>query len=404
MENTSLTIFADTFVTDSIGFVDKNYVNVNAHELAHQWFGDLVTETSGKHHWLHEGFATYYALLAEKDLFGDDYYYWKLYQSAQQLLQQDEAGQGTSLLNPKSSSLTFYEKGAWVLHMLREKVGDEPFRQAVKNYLKKHQLKNVETKDFISEVEKTSGLSLTDFVNTWIKSSELFIKDMYQSLEKNETTAFLITIEDNPYLSYRTDSTGDYIPSSLVNELPKGFHPIRSKVIEELLTKPEYPNYKALITEALQSKDLRTRQAIAQNLTKIPLELKEAYESLLSDKSYQTIETALYNLWVNFPEDRVKYLDTSKDIIGFSDKNVRLLWLTLNLATPEYKPGNKKVIYNELLKYTSEAYGFEVRQRAFTYLNSLQACNDDCVENLKLAANHHNWRLKKFAKSLLNEN
>ena len=61
MENTSATIFAQDFVVDDIGFNDRNYVNVNAHELAHQWFGDMVTAKSGKHHWLQEGFATYYA-------------------------------------------------------------------------------------------------------------------------------------------------------------------------------------------------------------------------------------------------------------------------------------------------------------------------------------------------------
>ena len=68
MENTSCTIFSDAFMIDNTAFIDKNYVNVNAHELAHQWFGDLVTETSGTHHWLQEGFATYYALLAERDM------------------------------------------------------------------------------------------------------------------------------------------------------------------------------------------------------------------------------------------------------------------------------------------------------------------------------------------------
>ena len=74
MENTSATVFSRDFVVDSVGFNDKNYVNVNAHELAHQWFGDLITALSGKHHWLQEGFSTYYALLAEKEVFGDDYF------------------------------------------------------------------------------------------------------------------------------------------------------------------------------------------------------------------------------------------------------------------------------------------------------------------------------------------
>ena len=78
MENASATIFSDNLMVDDTAFIDRNFVNVNAHELAHQWFGDMVTETSGTHHWLQEGFATYYALLAEKSIFGEDYYYWQL--------------------------------------------------------------------------------------------------------------------------------------------------------------------------------------------------------------------------------------------------------------------------------------------------------------------------------------
>ncbi|MFM2368364.1 MAG: hypothetical protein RL619_664, partial [Bacteroidota bacterium] len=62
MENTSATLFSTRYVVDSKGFEDRNYTNVNAHELAHQWFGNLITAESGKQHWLQEGFATYYAL------------------------------------------------------------------------------------------------------------------------------------------------------------------------------------------------------------------------------------------------------------------------------------------------------------------------------------------------------
>jgi aminopeptidase N len=124
MENTSATIFSQDFVVDSIAFNDRNYINVNAHELAHQWFGDLITAKSGKHHWLQEGFATYYALLAEQSVFGEDYFSWKMYEMAERL-QQNAKTDTVPIMNEKASSLTFYQKGAWALHVLRENVGTE---------------------------------------------------------------------------------------------------------------------------------------------------------------------------------------------------------------------------------------------------------------------------------------
>ena len=135
MENTSLTIFSDEFVNDALGAIDKPYTNVNAHELAHQWFGDLVTEVSGTDHWLHEGFASYYALLAERDLNGDDYFYMQLYNNAEKLYEQSQKGEATALVDATGSSLTFYEHGAWALHALRDLVGDLAYRKSIKNYL-----------------------------------------------------------------------------------------------------------------------------------------------------------------------------------------------------------------------------------------------------------------------------
>ncbi|PWH82496.1 aminopeptidase [Algibacter marinivivus] len=387
MENTSTTIFADSFVIDSIAFVDKNYVNVNAHELAHQWFGDLVTETSGTHHWLQEGFATYYALLAERDIFGEDYYYWRLYEYAQELLEQDEAGGSTSLLNPKSSSTTFYKKGAWVLHMLREKVGNDAFKKGVKNYLKKYQLKNVETDDFIKEVEKASGVDLSEFVKDWLVSSELHFNEM-------EGFFYLTSIIYKGFLQLDCDvskeSCFDFLKSTDNQYL-------KSETVRRL--KGKLP--KDILNFA---KDLKVRQVVAKSMTEIPIEFKDEYESFLNDKSFITIEAALFNLWQNFPQDRQKYLDKTKYIQGFNDKNVRILWLTLALLTEDYRSENKKAYFNELTNYTSPKYGFEVRQNAFQYLYQIQACKEECKENLKQATNHHNWRFKKFAKELLKAN
>lgn len=396
MENTSLNIYSDSFVVDSIGFVDKNFVNINAHELAHQWFGDMVTATHGTHHWLQEGFATYYALLAEKDIFGEDYYHWQLYEYAEELLAQDKAGQSTSLLDPKSSSTTFYKKGCWVLHMLREKVGDKAFRKAVKNYLKKHQFKNVETSDFFTEVEKSSGADLSGFVQKWLESSELYYNDL------------------KPYFFAHKNSVRSSRDLNKDSHLSKNYYPLNCEQQPEickvfLINSIDFFRNARIVQQlgddisnsTFYTQDIKTRQAIAQTLSEIPLDLKNNYESLLNDKSYITIETALFNLWRNFPEERFKYLNQTKDIMGFNDKNVRILWLTLALITDDYEPEKKRAYFKELIDYTSPKYGFEVRQNAFQYLNQIKACNAQCKENLQQATTHHNWRFKKFAKSLL---
>ncbi|MCR9183623.1 MAG: M1 family metallopeptidase [Flavobacteriaceae bacterium] len=167
MENTTLTIFSETFVVDSIGFVDRNYVNVNAHELAHQWFGNLVTSESSEHHWLQEGFATYFALLAEREIFGDDYYYWKLYQSAEQLTELSEQGKGEPIVKAGASSLTYYQKGAWALHILNERVGNLAFKQAVQNFLNKYKFKSATTDDFLEEITLLNGDDLQLSIN-WL--------------------------------------------------------------------------------------------------------------------------------------------------------------------------------------------------------------------------------------------
>ena len=381
MENTSLTIFSDAFMVDDIGFNDKNYVNVNAHELAHQWFGDLVTAKSGKHHWLQEGFATYYALLAERNIFGDNYFYFKLFANILDLSQQDLSGNGTSLLDPKSSSLTFYQRGAWVLHALRNKVGDVVFKQAVKNYLEKHQFSNVETSDFIKEVEFLHGKSLTAFVNLWIKNKAFPYEKALELLKKQSVFINEYVMVD---CEAKSSKCAEYLKYYVSDEA-------KVKIISQV---PE------LITSDTFKNSLKVRQAIAEHLSIIPKNLKVDYESLLDDESYITIEKALYNLWTYFPSDRAKYLSKTREVVGFNNKNVRLLWIVLTLNTPFYEADNKQSLFNELVSYTDESNNADLRISAFQYLDLMKSCNEACQSNLEEAKSHHNWRLVKFAKEL----
>ncbi len=295
MENTTATFFSEAFMVDSIGFNDRNYVNVNAHELAHQWFGDMVTEKANEDHWLQEGFATYYALLAEKDIFGDDYFYWQLYQNAEQLKAASDEGKGESLLNPKASSLTFYQKGAWALHILREKIGDEAFKNAIKNYLEKYKFKNVSTEDFLNEVKAVSEVDISDFEKNWLQQSAFQSEEAYQSLLKSSFIKNYFEISALRSVPFEQKK----IPLKTALTFPNDF--IGQEAVFQLADEPiseTLPLYK----KAFESNNLYIRQAVALSLQTIPKELQTEFENLLDDESYVTIETALYKLWMEFPE------------------------------------------------------------------------------------------------------
>ncbi|TAI49826.1 M1 family peptidase [Flagellimonas allohymeniacidonis] len=395
MENTGATIFSNTFVIDSIAFKDKNYVNVNAHEMAHQWFGNLVTEQSGNHHWLHEGFATFYAYLAEKQLFGDDYFYWRLWETATSLSNLSGDGNGEALTDPGAGSLTFYEKGAWALVILRDKVGHENFKQAIENYLNKFAYQNVTISDFMWEVRKASGMKLLDFENSWLQESAFPLetaKDFLRTKNSSLKTYFEIQAkaeeDEISTLEWLTaqwkDWDSDFLKSSLLydfgNQLPVD-----------------------LLDSILQTEGIKVRQALAMNVERVSPELKESFEILLADESYLTQEAALFRLWTDFPKNQVEYLDQTKDIEGMPNKNVRLLWLTLALVTPGYADALKPEFFQELSNYTHPKYHFETRLLAFQYLKNLNAFSDNTLKNLINACNHHVWYFKKSSRKLLKE-
>ena len=384
MENTGTTIFSDAFVVDAVAFKNKNYVNVNAHELAHQWFGNLVTETHGTHHWLHEGFATYYALLAEKEVFGEDYYYHNLYKTANQLIAAQKKDT-IPLKNPKASSLTFYQKGAWALHILREQVGSTAFKQGVTKYLNQNQFKNVETQDFLGVLSEISKQDLTAFEKTWLESAILDETAMKQSLAKNASVRCLLNLKNSISVSEDCALDDRFLSEKLkaIQKDSVAFSNLRKKL--------------------LQSSHIKARTALSGIPQRIPLEQQQAFENLLDDPSYTTIENALFNLWTNFPSKRKAYLLKTQRIIGYNDKNIRILWLALALNTEGFEPQDYQTYYNELIGYTNPMYHFEVRRNAFLYLSRLKAFNPNAYSNLEDGAQHHNWRFRSFCRNLKKE-
>jgi aminopeptidase N len=165
MENTSATLFGDFFEVDSRSYNDRNYVSVNAHELAHQWFGDFVTARSTNSHWLQESFATHYNFIAEKECFGQDHFDW-----ARRLacLGSINTTDKKPVAHSETPTSLVYGKGAMVLEMLKYVTGREAYNKSVKRYLLEHKYANVDSEDLLTAFHDELGLSLDWFWDEWL--------------------------------------------------------------------------------------------------------------------------------------------------------------------------------------------------------------------------------------------
>jgi aminopeptidase N len=391
MENTSATIFSQDFVVDEIGFNDRNYINVNAHELAHQWFGNILTAQSGKDHWLQEGFATYYALLAEKKVLGEDHFYFEMLKMANELAEASSTDL-IPVLNEKASSLTFYKKGAWALFVLDQAIGHENFQKSVKSYIKKYQYKNVKTDDFLTEIKKITNYDVVNFKKNWLEKSGFDIKMAIALLTKNKSVETLFELQSLyaiPFLEKK-----NVFEKTLKSN---NFYPSKQQIILQIMNVP-YEEKKELLTIAMQTNDVNVRRTIAETTQTIPVDFKSQYESLLNDNSNQTREIVLFNLCKQFPEEREKYLLKSENWVGSNSRNLRIAWLSLALKSLNYKPAKQADFLMELLDYTTPNYDSSIRQNALEALLTINPENEKVLQSLVNATVHHKWQFVKFGK------
>ncbi len=172
MENTSATTLTDsTLFTEATENIHSSESLV-AHEMAHQWFGDLVTCKDWSHIWLNEGAATYYQVLYAGHKHGRDELLYDLYRNAKNVM---SAANDTNAIVRRDFDdaremfgYLAYPKGGWVLHMLRSELGEEMYRRCVKTYLERHRYGNVVTEDLRKVIEELTGRSYDQFFDQWL--------------------------------------------------------------------------------------------------------------------------------------------------------------------------------------------------------------------------------------------
>lgn len=170
MENTSATIMADTrLVVDARAALDYDPQPLIAHELAHQWFGDYVTYIDWDNEWLNEGFATFFQQLWTRERLGEDDFILQRFNGIRSYLDwADGAGRIPVVGTKRGGAANTYSKGAAVLHMLRDIIGEEEFRRVIRTWLERHALGSVETNDFKRTIEDVTGRAMPWFFQQWL--------------------------------------------------------------------------------------------------------------------------------------------------------------------------------------------------------------------------------------------
>ena len=167
METTTATVFGDYMLTDPHAWWQRNYVNVNAHELAHQWFGDAIAHLVNKDVWLTESFGTYYAKMFEKSVYGEEYYE-NIRHDEMSLAFEAAKKNDYPVGGSQGGVQRIYQKGSLVLDMLRDVMGEKEFHDAIKLYAQRYLFGYAQTCDFIRAVYDATGKPYNWFFDEWI--------------------------------------------------------------------------------------------------------------------------------------------------------------------------------------------------------------------------------------------
>jgi aminopeptidase N len=299
MECTTATVFGDFMLIDPHAFWQRNYINTNAHEMAHQWFGDCVAHLVNKDVWLTESFATYYAKIFEKSVFGEEQY--RNIMNDELNLAMSAAAKNSYPVNSSRGGVErIYQKGSLVLGMLRYVMGDKEFRDAVKLYFDRYAFGYAQTNDFLRCTYDVTGKSYDWFFDEWIRHGgepafkvSCAVKD--DSLGKRFTMFDVVQVHDTSNLIrffrmpvvfevHYKDGSKDSVKTWVENKTTNVTIPNPSKKTvdfvlfdpgREILKKVTFDrSFPELSAQAMKAKNLLDRYDAVVAMRSIPVEQK----------------------------------------------------------------------------------------------------------------------------------
>jgi aminopeptidase N len=190
-----------------------------AHETAHQWFGDAVTEREWGHLWLSEGFATYFATLWTRESRGDSAYHAELAAIRRQVLA-DSVVQVRPVLDTAQTrylallNANSYQKGGYVLAMLHRELGDSAFFRGLRSYYAKYRDGTALTDDLRRELEQSSGRSLRQFFDQWLRRPGVAEPTIGWAFDSSAATISLLALQDSAHGAYELPLTVEVTDAS----------------------------------------------------------------------------------------------------------------------------------------------------------------------------------------------
>lgn len=208
MENTSATTLGENTLHDAKAHLESDSDGLVAHELAHQWWGDYLTCRDWSHLWLNEGFASYFEALWDEESLGAADFAINMRDKARGAI---EGGKSRPIVDRwydtpgQMFDSRAYPKGAWVLHMLRRRVGDETFWKTMNHYCTKHALGLVETVDLRRAFEEVTGTSFERFFYDWTERAGHPVVEVTYTWNEEQKTADVVVKQTQ---TFRDESRG----------------------------------------------------------------------------------------------------------------------------------------------------------------------------------------------------